>query len=161
MSILSIHPYQATASNKLLRTELFMLIYWAKRYATRVELPDDLPVSAQTDPLLNDPCLRSQIRLLSICDNRARFVYAAFSCSYLMALFRTSHDIKRHPVAPPPSCRIHIEKYRELTNKADLKAVIQELADEPIGTSGLSKQYEKREQRKREKRRAAKASMTR
>lgn len=56
---------------------------------------------------------------------------------------------------PPALCRIHIEEYQDLTSLEGVKAIMQELLDEPTGTQGLSKHFEERERRARKRRLAA------
>ena len=128
VTIISVQPQQGP-HDKLVLAELFTVIYWACRYARRGKRFTSLPVSVEHHQDLRQKlmCRYSQIRLVSICDTKARFLSANFSHAYLRCLANIP-AVQGLPVAMD----VNIGPYYEMEKKEDFQRFMRQLVDVPI-----------------------------
>ena len=138
VTILSIQPQQASTKT-LMYTEFWTLYYWAVRLCSRVKYNFDktLPVSLsshKSTPMhTNTP---NQIRLISLCDRRARVITAVFSSGYIRCIGTKSGDPKTEDV----SCKVHVGDYYDFREPTSCLGFAEEMIAQSIGNETISKE---------------------
>ncbi|KAL2050466.1 hypothetical protein ABVK25_009300 [Lepraria finkii] len=113
ITVISIQPQQGPPDNLVL-TELFTLIYWGMHFARRVKQHGSLP-----------------IRVVSICDTKARFLSANLTPEYLRYIATEKSDKEGLPV----KLDISIGAYYEMSKDEEVVPFMRELVDIPVSRS--------------------------
>lgn len=129
ITILSIQPQQASG-NELMYSEFWTLYCCAVRLCLRVK---------------NAVIKTLPIRLVSLCDRRARVVSAVFSSGYIRCLTYRSADPKGEDV----SCKVHIGDYYDFRESASVLSFANEMVAQPIGTETIPEEEPKAKRRGR------------